>query len=141
MVKRLGRVAGSTDLRLCLFKRANCLFPQSDSIDGRNWTQIKLSAPTAAISGVAGNSGSLLQTILTGITAIADTNKFAPKRKNQACDLINVGALPEDVKTIYEKVNILCQCITKDDIKKFTNDHTTDLGDGTIYEYNSISNG
>ena len=81
-VKRLGRVKGGSDFRLCLFKKASCLFPQSDSIYGRNWSQIKLSAPTAAISGVAGNSDPLLQTILTGITAIADTNKFAQKRKN-----------------------------------------------------------
>ena len=76
-MKRLGRVKGGNDFRLCLFKKASCLFPQLDSIDGRDWTQIKISAPTATVSGVAGNSGIVLQTISTGITAIADTNCFA----------------------------------------------------------------
>ena len=132
-MKSLGRVKGGSDFRLCLFKKASCLFPQSDSIDGRDWSQIKLSASTVAIPGVAGNSGPLLQIILTGITAIADTNKFAQEHKNRARDLINVGALPEDVKTIYKKVNVLRQYITKDDIKKFSNDYITDPRDGTVY--------
>ena len=107
-VKRLGRVAGGLDLRLCLFKKASHLFPQSNSIDGRDWPKIKLFAPTTATAGVAGNSGTLLQTILTGITAIVDTNTLAQERKNQAGNVINVGALLADVKTIYKKVNVFC---------------------------------
>ena len=39
---------------------------------------------------------------------------------------------------IYEKVNTLCQCVTKDEIKKFCNAFTTDPGDGTVYEHNFI---
>ena len=62
------------------------------SIDARDWTQIKTSAPTAAIGGVTGNSGTLLQTISTGITEIANTNISAHECKNQARDIINVGA-------------------------------------------------
>ena len=104
------------------------MFPQSNSIDGSDWTQIKLSAPTAAVSGVAGNFGTVLQTILTGITAIADTNKFAQERKNRASDSINVNGLPDNVKLIYEKVNTRCERIIKNEIKKFSNDLTTDPG-------------
>ena len=127
-VRSIERVKGGNDFRLCLFKKASCLFPQSDSIDGRDWTQIKISAPTATISGVAGNSGTVLQTILMGITAIADTNKFAQERKEQRSDLINVRALPDDVQVVYKKVNTHCQQLSKDEIKKFANKLTTDPG-------------
>ena len=35
-VRKFGRVKGGNDFRLCLFKQASCLFPQSESIDGRD---------------------------------------------------------------------------------------------------------
>lgn len=137
-VKRLGRVAGGLDFRLCLFKEAGLLFLQSRSIDTSDWTQIKLSVSTATFGEVTGNSGTLIQTISTGITEIANTNISAQEHKNQARDIINVEALPEDVKVVYEKVNAWREHITKDNIKKFQNQHTTDPGTGTVHVHNFI---
>ena len=39
---------------------------------------------------------------------------------------------------VYENVNTHRQRITKDEIKKFSNDLTTDPGDGTVYEHNFV---
>ena len=76
--------------------------------------------------------------IISTIIAIADTNKFAEERKNRDSDLINVNALQGNVKMIYEKVNTRHQCITKDEIKKFSNALTSDPGEGTVYEHNFV---
>ena len=107
LVKRLGKARGVTgnEFRMCLFKKTNCLFPQSDSIDGKDWTQLTTTAPTVtAPGGVVGNSGTVLQTISTGITALADTNRFVQERKERRSDIINTRALPQDVQDIYMKV-------------------------------------
>ena len=47
-------------------------------------------------------------------------------------------ALPDDVQVVYEKVNTHRQRITKDEIKKFANNLTTDPGNGTVYEHNFV---
>ena len=124
---------------MVLFKKTSCLFPQSDSIDGRDWSQITTTAPTAvAPGGVVGNSGTVLQTISTGITALADSNRFVQERRQLRSDVINTRALPQDVQDIYMKVNTDRCRITKDDIKKFANVLTTDPADGTVYEHNFV---
>ena len=77
LVKQLGWVAGGGNIELCLFKESGLLCPQSNSIDTQDWTQIKDTAPAAAIDGVTRNSGTLLQTISMGITEISATNTSA----------------------------------------------------------------
>ena len=114
------------------------MFPQLDSIDGRDWTQIKIFTPTASVSGVAGNSCTVLQTISSVITAIVDTNQFAQEQKEQCSNLINVRRLPADVLAVYEKVNTHRHQITKAKIKKFANVLTTDPADNTVYEHNFV---
>lgn len=114
------------------------MFLQSDSINTRDWTQIKNITPTAAISGVTGNLGTLLQTVSTGSTEIVEPNTSAWECKSRAKDIINITFLLVNTKKIYEKDCFKYQCITKTDIVRFKNSFTTHPIFGDVQEYNFI---
>ena len=103
-INSIDKQFGRNGKYLVLYKDSSCIFPHATDIDGTDWTYLEDSPKSVATpSSVPTSWTSNLKNMSDNIGVIAEgttAQKLIEERKQ---DIINIDAVPKEVKEIYFK--------------------------------------